>query len=336
MSSTAPECPTCGDAHASGACPDGQAGKNFCVHCGQPLRPPGRFCTNCGKAARTTPVPGAPSGIRCPSCGEALKPGARHCSSCGGGAALTDPFAKPPPAKRSTRAIAPLTDVPPRPAFADPTDPMGSITTMRPTGERGPTFPLALFGTTTIGRTDADVAFSEDRYISPRHVELEGGGEGVMLRDAGSVNGTFLRLRQPATVSNGCVLLLGRQVLRVRCEEPAAPQIAADGTCTLGSAARAATWAVEQVASSGRVRDVFHLPPAGCLVGRDRGDLRFPQDTFVSGEHTSMLPKGAKLEVRDLGSANGTWIRLASPYRLRKVDEVIVGLTILHFHVPMQ
>jgi len=211
---------------------------------------------------------------------------------------------------------------------------MGSVTTIVASGDRGPAFPLALSGTTLVGRQEGDITFEGDRYMSPRHLQLKGSQGQLIVTDLDSLNGTFLRIRKPALVGSKNVLLVGHQVLRIRRVQPAGPSLDDGGTVRRGSAVRATEWALEQLGSDGAVRDVHHLGPTGCSIGRSRGDLRYPMDTFLSTEHTRLELAKKRLKVSDNGSANGTWLRLEMPYALQPDDELMAGFTILHFHLP--
>src|SRR6266568_1667205 len=42
-------------------------------------------------------------------------------------------------------------------------------------------------------------------------------------------------------------------------------------------------------------------------IGRTEGDIRFPEDQFLSPLHAKLSWEEGRLEVRDLGSRNGTW-----------------------------
>jgi len=219
-------------------------------------------------------------------------------------------------------------------ADAQPTDAMGSVTTVVASGDRGPAFPLALSGTTAVGRLEGDISIDSDRYMSPTHFEVRGSKGQVIARDLSSLNGTFLRIRKPALIGNKNVLLVGHQLLRVRRVRPSAPKVHQDGTVRRGYAARAAAWALEQLGPDGQVRDVHHIGPAGCTIGRSRGDLRFPMDTFLSAEHTRLEPTDKRLKLADAESANGTWLRLEMPYGLQPDDQLMAGFTIFRFHLP--
>ena len=47
------------------------------------------------------------------------------------------------------------------------------------------------------GTTDAQIPFPEDAWISPRHANFFYRGEKLVVKDEGSQNGVYLRLRQP-------------------------------------------------------------------------------------------------------------------------------------------
>src|SRR5215831_267897 len=64
-----------------------------------------------------------------------------------------------------------------------------------------------------IGRTEGDLLF-EDPYLSPRHARIVSGAGGQLLSVLESRNGVFIRLRAGADLTDGDVLLVGRQVLQ--------------------------------------------------------------------------------------------------------------------------
>jgi pSer/pThr/pTyr-binding forkhead associated (FHA) protein/DNA-directed RNA polymerase subunit RPC12/RpoP len=66
-------------------------------------------------------------------------------------------------------------------------------------------------------------------------------------------------------------------------------------------------------------------------IGRQEGDIRFPEDAFLSPLHTKISWEEDRLEVRDLGSRNGTWVFLESPYRLADGDLVLIGSQVIRF-----
>lgn len=65
------------------------------------------------------------------------------------------------------------------------------------------------------GRTRGRYRFPEDRLMSRVHARILQRGEDFLLEDAGSRNGTFVRLRDRAQLQPGSAVLVGSQLLRV-------------------------------------------------------------------------------------------------------------------------
>ncbi|HZI10705.1 MAG TPA: FHA domain-containing protein [Myxococcus sp.] len=55
----------------------------------------------------------------------------------------------------------------------------------------------------------------------------------------------------------------------------------------------------------------YKLPVTGCVVGRQRGAILFPDDPFVSPLHVTFLVKDGALFVRDESSASGVYVTIA-------------------------
>ena len=67
----------------------------------------------------------------------------------------------------------------------------------------------------TLGREGNDINFPDDPFISGRHAQVSLDGEGMLLTDLGSKNGTFLRIRQDTQLAHGDYVFMGQQLLRV-------------------------------------------------------------------------------------------------------------------------
>src|SRR4051812_47241670 len=55
----------------------------------------------------------------------------------------------------------------------------------------------------------------------------------------------------------------------------------------------------------------FPLKEGDNALGREVGDITFPNDGFVSGRHALLTVRDTRLVIRDFGSSNGTFVRLA-------------------------
>lgn len=82
---------------------------------------------------------------------------------------------------------------------------------------------------------------------------------------------------------------------------------------------------------AGAVVRRFERSGADTTIGRLDGDIRFPEDLFLSPLHAKISWEEDALVVRDLGSRNGTWVFLEEPHRLVDGDLLLVGSQVLRF-----
>lgn len=75
----------------------------------------------------------------------------------------------------------------------------------------------------SLGRENADFNFPKDRFISGHHarVEQDEQGDGLLLHDLRSRNGTFLRVRGRYVLRHGDYLFIGQQLFRIELESEA-------------------------------------------------------------------------------------------------------------------
>lgn len=67
------------------------------------------------------------------------------------------------------------------------------------------------------------------------------------------------------------------------------------------------------------------------VVGRTQGDVTFIDDDAVSPEHAVLTWRENELLVRDLGSANGTWVFVTEPQALADGDVLLIGSQVIRF-----
>lgn len=86
--------------------------------------------------------------------------------------------------------------------------------------------------------------------------------------------------------------------------------------------------------SDGTPGATFALTRREALCGRTEGDLRLADDPTVSPRHARFTQASGVLHVEDLGSVNGTFLRLRAPCRVRVGDELRLGRQLLRLE-PM-
>ncbi|HEX4385883.1 MAG TPA: FHA domain-containing protein [Myxococcales bacterium] len=231
--------------------------------------------------------------------------------------------APPPPPKPvagvARPAVAPLKPI--------PVKPRARLSAIARDGSRSADFVL-LKDETKVGRAvgDGEVKLDKDPFIAPVHAVFKFDGAQLLVQDFGSPNGVFLWLKE-RKLESGDELRIGRQRLRVEWM-PDEPEALADqpiwGGPNPGYTAR-----VVQLLEGGGEGDVFPLKTGANMVGRGTGDVSFPSDGYVSSKHATITVGEGVLNVKDLGSANGTFVRVNGEAKVDAGDLLLVGEQIL-------
>jgi pSer/pThr/pTyr-binding forkhead associated (FHA) protein len=82
---------------------------------------------------------------------------------------------------------------------------------------------------------------------------------------------------------------------------------------------------------AGTVLQRFARKTVDTTIGRQDGDIRFPDDPFLSPLHAKLSWEQDRLVLRDLGSRNGTWVFLEAPHRLADGDLLLIGSQVVRF-----
>lgn len=75
----------------------------------------------------------------------------------------------------------------------------------------------------------------------------------------------------------------------------------------------------------------YKLPVTGCVVGRQRGAILFPDDGFVSPLHATFLVKDGALFVRDENSASGVFVTVAGTEAITARTHFSAGQRLFRF-----
>ena len=99
----------------------------------------------------------------------------------------------------------------------------------------------------------------------------------------------------------------------------------ADGVERLGAPAKGYVGRIALVVGREETGNAFPIPEAGVHLGRERGDILFPEDGYVSGLHCRLSWEANKLWLTDLGSSNGTFVRIREETDIRSGDVLLMG-----------
>ncbi len=247
----------------------------------------------------------APALRRCPSCGRDVPPSFRFCGTCG---------------FRMDEAVSPMAVAPQLQRQAP-----FALMLIRNDGSEGGRFELRA-GINKVGRT-VDPIFETDRYLSPLHAEIEIRGNGAIIRDLASVNGVFVQLTQEEELTDGQVFRIGQQIVRFDRIPEATPTDDTDVVCSPNPG----YWGkLTTVIGHGLDGAAYLLFGGAVTLGRSVGDIKFEDDGFMSGLHARVSLRESRVYLADLGSSNGTFIKV-SERAIGDDSRVLLGQLLFRF-----
>lgn len=268
--------------------------------------------------AQAAPAPTAPApapapeeasfggGTACSSCGNQVPDGFAFCGACGtpvagstgGGAA-----AAPAPAAGASLGAR--------------------LVLIQPDGTEGGHVDIP--GTEVAVGRDAGGFFANDPFLSPTHAVFRATQSAVVVRDAGSLNGTFVKITPnvPVEIQSGDIFRMGQELLLF--EEIDRGSDAPDGTIKMGSPIDGLWGRVALIVGDGRLGNAFTVSGEGVVLGRERGDIIFPEDGYVSGIHLKLYTEQGRYYLNDLGSSNGTFLKLTDDFELPSGSFLLMG-----------
>ena len=259
--------------------------------------------------AAHSPQPAAAAGpVICPQCGHVNSTGNLFCGSCGFRLGGAPPTASQKPAATADAAVG------------------GNVvlTALRADGTEAGHYRLPA-GTQVVGRETGSI-FAGDSYLSPRHATFRQPAAGrLLVKDEDSLNGVYKKLTRdvPVEVKPNGVFRIGQEIIRY---EPLAPEAPSpDGVERLGAPSTGYVGRIALIIGRDATGNAFPLPERGVQLGRERGDVLFPEDGYVSGLHGRLTCEGGRVLLTDLGSSNGSFIRLTEETELHAGDVLLMG-----------
>jgi pSer/pThr/pTyr-binding forkhead associated (FHA) protein len=274
----------------------------------------------------------APTGstIICPTCGSQVQAGHKFCGSCGspmpalaGAAAGPGAPAAGQNANRSTMFFGAMQAA------------RAKLVLIKGDGLDGISFTLAGQDHLAGRGNDCPLLFREDPFLSPVHANFLYKEGKLHVRDEGSANGVFIRIRAPMPLRSGDTFLVGEQVLRVETTPPETAGLGPDdgGTFFYASPRRSSKMRLVQLLRGGDTGLIYRAAGDIVTLGRDGNDINFPEDPFISGRHAQVAFGGAGLMLTDTGSKNGTFLRINGESPLHHGDYVFMGQQLLRVEI---
>jgi pSer/pThr/pTyr-binding forkhead associated (FHA) protein len=246
--------------------------------------------------------------LTCPECEHVNPTSNRFCASCG--FRLDQPDA--------------ADDDDEAPPGAAPVEPSEAILiALDPEGNEVGRFQVPA-GESFVGR-DTGGVFGGDTYLSPHHAQLVSAGKSLRIQDAGSLNGVFRKLMadQSEPLEPGQRFRIGQELMQY--DELDADDVDDDDVELLGSPDEGYIGSLALVVGRETADPAFPVHERGVHLGRERGDVLFPEDGYVSGLHCFVGIEDGQAYVTDLGSSNGTFVQLLGEAELRNGDVLLMG-----------
>ncbi|MEM9695326.1 MAG: FHA domain-containing protein [Myxococcota bacterium] len=184
-----------------------------------------------------------------------------------------------------------------------------------------------------VGR-EGQLIFPDDPFVSPRHANFFYREGALVVRDEGSLNGVYIRIRGTVPIDADNTFLAGEQLFQLQKLDPInddGPE--ADGTNFYASPRKDSLFRLCQIFRGNATGMTVHANGTSMTVGRDGADLNFPEDLFMSAEHCRIDYVNGQFTLTDLDSRNGTYVRIRGERKLDHGDYVFIGRKLLRVEV---
>jgi len=245
----------------------------------------------------------------CLSCSASVPVGHKFCGRCGAGV---------PPEILNARTVF----------FSDMQNPSkAKLVLIRGEGMEGLSYHLR--ADEHLAGRSGSLQLPDDPFISPRHANFFYRNDKLVVRDEGSLNGVYIRVRGAVDVAIGDTFLAGEQMFAIE-PNPVTPDTPGpDGTYFYSSPKHPGPFRIVQVFEGGSPGMVVCARGSSLQIGREGGDLNFPGDPYMSGTHCRIEEAGGRLQLTDLNSRNGTYVRILGERELQHGDYLFIGRKLL-------
>lgn len=261
-------------------------------------------------------------GSHCSECRAVIPDDFKFCGECGFALAPVE-LVKQPSAGTSLSSVADTSQRIAQPKLS--VAPRAVLTLIRADGRGDETFSIEKDATTIDPALNP--LFANDDYLSPNHALIHFQDEKLFIRDNDSLNGIYIRIpsNQAVELKDRGIFRIGREVLQYQSLDEAVSSNY--GEELMGSDASGIVGRLSAIVGPGMYGNASLIPEEGIRLGRERGDLLFSEDGYVSGLHAKVYPKDGKLWISDLDSSNGTYLRIdaGTDLQLNGGDFILLG-----------
>ena len=298
-----------------------------CPNCGRDNEDHYKFCLGCGTVLprpEVKPEVEVAKMIACPHCSAQVPSTNRFCGACGGAVAAQAAPAAPAP-KPAYEPSPPQPVTQPTATPAPTPQIIAHLVVIKPDGSEGARIPLTQ-AEATLGRTSTHEVLAGDPFLSPEHAKFSYSGGAFTVSDLSSLNGVFIRIRGEVELADGDFVRVGQELLHFHLMGSVAPIVAKAPETLTGGSPDTGYWGRLSLISGPDLESrAFVFNADEVTIGREIGEVLFRDDGFVSGRHARIAKVENKVFIKDLGSSNGTYVRIREAHRVEPGDLILMG-----------
>ena len=200
----------------------------------------------------------------------------------------------------------------------------------------GATFLLAHLEN-SVGASGAHVELGEDPFVAPHAATLLFAEDHLAVRDEGSANGVYLKVRESTPLEPGDLFVAGERLFRYD-GATELPRNAEGDTPFLGAPRpQPSAVRVSEVLLAGKTGRTCHRTGPVVAIGRTGCDLNFPADALLAARHAEIrIGEDGSAALVDLGAGpSGVFVRVRAQaqHALQAGDILQIGEQLLRLEV---
>ncbi|MGZ3481927.1 MAG: FHA domain-containing protein, partial [Myxococcaceae bacterium] len=288
-----------------------------CGNCGALNPPAAKFCFDCGTpfAKKPAPAVAAPPSIQV--------------NAALGAEVYEDATMESPPVSAGEAADLPVPAESVAESIPEEEPPPFAARLVQEAGPaQGAEFVLAHLEN-SIGGSAAHIGFGDDAFVAPHVATLAFVDERLVLRDEGSTNGVYVKVREPVALEPGDLFVAGERLLRYDGPVEVSGGVDADPPFLGAPRPQGAVVRVTEVLAGTRTGRTCYRSGPSISIGRSGCDLNFPADALLAAKHAEIHigEDGAATlaDVAEGGSGVFLRVRAQQPVELQAGDVLRVG-----------
>ena len=235
--------------------------------------------------------------------------------------------AEPLPEELPAEEAAPAEEVPP---------PFQASLVVEKGAAQGTTFLLAHLEN-SVGASGAHIELGKDPFVAPHAATLLFAEDHLAVRDEGSANGVYLKVRGSTPLEPGDLFVAGERLFRYDAATELAKNDEGDTPFLGAPRPQAAAVRISEVLLAGKTGRTCHRTGPVIAIGRTGCDLNFPADALLAGRHAEIrIGDDGSATLVDLGAGpSGVFVRIRAQaqHELQAGDILQIGERLLRLEV---